>query len=138
MKSSKAFVRSTILGAALATALPLAALAQTAALPEEPTHGSTQVSKQESESDLAKLATVGKDQAIAAAIQHTPGEVVGSELGVENQFLVWEVKITDKGKTTELYVDAGNGEVLGMDREDEGSKGRGEDENEHEAEGERT
>ncbi len=132
MKSSKTFLRSTILG--IVTALPLAAFAQTAALPEEPTHGSIQVSKQESESNLAKLATVGKDQAIAAATQHTPGRVVGSELGVENQFLIWEVKIADKGKTTELYVDAGNGEVLGIDQENDSKDGQGEDENESELE----
>lgn len=139
MKLKNTQTRSTMLGAVLAlgATFPLFALAQTGAiLPQEPTHGSIQVGKNASESSLAKLATFGQAQAIEAATRHIPGKVTESELSVENQFLVWEVKsVADDGTSTELYIDAGNGEVLAMERDDEGKESNdNEDEGEEENE----
>jgi hypothetical protein len=129
MKLNKTPTRTLILGAALAlaAAAPMLALAQPAsALPDEPTHGSIAVNKQASESDLAKLATFGQTQAIDAATRHTPGKVTETELTVENKFLVWEVKlVANNGTVSELYIDAGNGEVLAMEQEDEDDESEG-------------
>ena len=127
MKLNKTPTRHLILGAALALASsgPLLAVAQSSStLPDEPTRSSITVNKHESAGNLAKLATFGQAQAIEAATLHTPGKVTETELTVENKFLVWEVKsVADNGTATELYIDAGNGEVLAMEQEDEGDEG---------------
>lgn len=132
MKLNKTPTRHLILGAALALAssAPLLAVAQSSStLPDEPTRGSITVNKHESAGNLAKLATFGQAQAIEAATRHTPGKVTETELTVENKFLVWEVKlVADNGIVNELYIDAGTGEVLALDQEDEADKGKhGED-----------
>jgi uncharacterized membrane protein YkoI len=63
---------------------------------------------------LAPLATVSQADAESAALTAVSGEIVKSELGVENGFLVWSVEVRDAaGASTEVAIDAGNGQVLG-------------------------
>jgi uncharacterized membrane protein YkoI len=128
MKSTKSGLRSVYLAAVLGltSVLPLMATAGSSTThDEQPTHGSIRVTQHMSESDLIKLATLSQAEASSAALAYGPGKVVETELTTENGFLVWEVKLlTEQGRETELYVDAGNGEVLAKeqeagDREDE-------------------
>lgn len=113
-----AFIVSALLG--LGSISALNAVANAAALSEEPTHGSVRVSDDQPDSRLVKLAKLSRAQAEDAALQHTPGKVIGTELEEENQFLVWQVEVLAKDATTkELTIDAGNGKVLAMEQGDE-------------------
>jgi len=81
----------------------------------------------------AKLVKVDRAAAEAAALDAVPGEVRETELENEGGFVVYEVEIVDgaprparsprrpAGGLREVVVDAGNGEVLGQEiEEDEG------------------
>ncbi len=95
-----------------------------------PTHGRIRVSDDQPDSHLLKLAKLSRAQAEDAALQHTPGKVIGTELAEENQFLVWQVEVLEKDATTkELTIDAGNGKVLAMEQGNEKHQyiGRGDD-----------
>lgn len=102
MNQNRAFFHSSILGAALALGLttPIFAATQSGvAFSEEPTHGSMQVSKNDEWNmvKLTKFAGMGPIQATEAAIDNTPG----TDLEVESEFLVWQVRsVTGKGITT--------------------------------------
>ncbi|MBA2491469.1 MAG: PepSY domain-containing protein [Gammaproteobacteria bacterium] len=112
-----AFALSALLGLGSITALNAAPQSATA-LSEEPTQGSIRVSKDEDQANLAKRAVLSAAQAEQAVAGKTPGKVIETEREVENRFLVWEVKsVADDGTTTELYVDAGNGEIVAMEQE---------------------
>ncbi len=121
MKLNKTRILPLAIGYALvvATAAPMLALAQPAsALPHEPTRGSIQVGLLQSDAEQVKLAKLDQAEAIKAAVGHTPGRVVQTELDDENGFLFWVVEtVADNGKHTELYVDAGNGEIVAMEQE---------------------
>jgi len=109
------FVLSAVLASGSISALNAAARSSTA-LPEEPAYGTIRVSNDQDESNLAKLAILSAGQ----AEQAVTGKVIETELEVEHEFLVWEVKsVANDGTTTELYVDAGNGEILAMEQEDD-------------------
>ncbi len=99
---------------------PLRAAPQAgAALPEEPTHSSIRVSDDESYSSMVKLAKLSKAQAQGAAIERSPGKIIETELEEEDGFLFWEVKMmANDGSKRELYIDAGNGEVVAIDQDD--------------------
>lgn len=122
MNLNKNSYRASILGVLLtfgASVSLLAAAPSSAALPEDPTHGSIRVGDDTPVSQLVKHAKLSQAQAEDAATQHIPGKVVGTELDEENQFLVWHVKVLAKdGTAKELAVDAGNGEVLAVEPED--------------------
>ena len=122
MNLNKTRTRPVILVAALLSAvvLPGLGLARAAAtMPEEPTSGSIQVSKDKGEYELAKLAKVSMVQAEQAATRQTHGKVIEIELENEDGFLVWEVKsIAQDGSVTEVYIDAGNEKVLAIEQED--------------------
>ena len=67
----------------------------------------------------AKLAKVDWAAAEAAALDTVPGEVRETELENENGFVVYEVEVAgDDGKLHEVVVDAGNGEVLAQETEE--------------------
>lgn len=109
---------SAALGLGSITALNAAD--RSAALSAEPAHGSISMRGDEPDSSLAQSAKLSQSQAEHAALQHTPGKVIGTELEEENNFLVWQVTVLAKdGTASELAVDAGNGEVLAMELEDE-------------------
>jgi hypothetical protein len=137
MNLNKTRTLSAVVGALLAfgAAGSLSGAAQAQPMfPEEPTRGSIRVSGNEDEGSLASRATLARAQAVQVATGVAPGKIIESELEVENQFLVWEVKsVSNAGQPTALYIDAGNGEVLAMEREDEDYKDKdGEDEEEAE------
>lgn len=59
------------------------------------------------------LATVSLQEAVQAALSKVPGKAVEAELGSEDGFLVYEIKvIADNNTTHKIYVDAGNQTLL--------------------------
>lgn len=73
---------------------------------------------------LEGLAKVDRATAEKAALQAVPGTAKDAELGDENGYVVWEVEIqASDGTLQEVKVDAGNGQVLAQESEnDEGSE----------------
>lgn|GEM_PF-4729775 len=68
---------------------------------------------QSNESDYAKMAKITYQQAISTALTQANGKVLKVELENENNFLVYGVEIVSaKGLTTDVKIDAGNGNVL--------------------------
>ncbi|WP_306321813.1 MULTISPECIES: PepSY domain-containing protein [unclassified Streptomyces] len=81
------------------------------------------VSDNQEEINEAKGAKVSAEDAIAAALKHTPGTAVGADLDSDNGRLVWEVDVIGAGnKWQHVDVDPGNGKVLGShtERDDDG------------------
>lgn len=75
----------------------------------------------------AKGAQVGAEDAIAAALKHTPGVAAGADLDSDDGRLVWEVDVIGSGTTWHhVEVDPGTGKVLGahVDRDDDGDAAR--------------
>jgi len=73
---------------------------------------------------LEGLAKIDQAAAEKAALDAVPGTVKDAELGNENGFVVWEVEVqASDGTLQEVKVDAGNGQVLAQEAEDdEGSE----------------
>lgn len=73
---------------------------------------------------LEGLAKVDRAAAERAALQAVPGTAKDAELGDENGYVVWEVEVqASDGTLKEVKVDAGNGQVLAQESEDdEGSE----------------
>ncbi|MYW67656.1 peptidase propeptide and YpeB domain protein [Streptomyces sp. SID8379] len=63
----------------------------------------------------AKGATIKAEDAIAAALRHTPGLAVGADLDSDDGRLVWDVDVIGSGNTAwhHVEVDPGTGKVLG-------------------------
>jgi uncharacterized membrane protein YkoI len=76
---------------------------------------------------LAKLTRIDRAAAEEATLSTVPGEVREVELENENGFVVYEVEVASQDSTLyEVILDAGNGEVLGMEvEEEEGLEGVG-------------
>ncbi|MBL8778283.1 MAG: PepSY domain-containing protein [Acidimicrobiales bacterium] len=93
-------------------------------------NGSIQSPEDESlsEADEAKalegLATIAASDAEHAALAANPGATVNSsELGNENGSVVYEVDLTDaSGADVEVKVDAGNGDILSQENDDDGNE----------------
>jgi uncharacterized membrane protein YkoI len=67
------------------------------------------------------LATIDQAAAEKAALDAVPGTVKEAELGDENGFVVWEVEVqASDGTFQEVKVDAGNGQILAQEAEDDG------------------
>ncbi len=88
------------------------------------------------EADFPALAKLTFDQAIQKAQTKVQGQVLKTDLGDENGFLVYEIELVTADKSiVDVKVDAGSGKIVAMeqdkgDREDNNS---GEQENgEHE------
>jgi hypothetical protein len=122
MNLIKAIRRTSILGTALVVGamLPMfSSIAAGARLPHDPTHGSIRVADDEPASKLTNLAKHSQAEAEKAAISKMPGKIIETELDEENGFLVWHVEVLAKdGTSSEVAVDAGNGEVLAIDPQD--------------------
>jgi uncharacterized membrane protein YkoI len=73
---------------------------------------------------LEGLAKIDQAAAERAALDAVPGTVKDVELGNENGFVVWEVEVqASDGTLQEVKVDAGNGQILAQEAEnDEGSE----------------
>ena len=77
--------------------------------------------KQKSESELAGLAKISLDEAIAKAIKEIPGKPLKAELETEHGNLVYQVEVVRaSGEIVEATIDAGNGKLLAQktDRKD--------------------
>ncbi len=70
---------------------------------------------------LASLAKIDLAQATAAALAQVPGTVLKTELDNEDGNLVYSVEIlTSAQEIKDVKVDAGNGQVLHVDADDNG------------------
>ncbi|MFI0237524.1 PepSY domain-containing protein [Streptomyces sp. NPDC016845] len=77
--------------------------------------------------DEARGAKVRAEDAIAAALKHTPGTATGADLDSDDGRLVWEVDIIGSGSTWhDIDVDPGTGKVLGShtEKDDDGDAAR--------------
>jgi uncharacterized membrane protein YkoI len=76
---------------------------------------------------LQSLARIDQTAAEQAALQEVPGTIKEAELGNENGYVVWEVEVAaNDGTLYEVKVDAGNGQVLHHEPEDEEGSEQGE------------
>jgi uncharacterized membrane protein YkoI len=93
------------------------------------------------EAGYAGMAKVSLDEAVKAALQSVPGNVLKVELEDENGYLVYGVEIAKADKQiADVKIDAGNGKLLKIDndRNDGDDREEAEDsENEHETGGKR-
>jgi uncharacterized membrane protein YkoI len=73
------------------------------------------------EASLQKLARIDQAAAEQAALKAVPGTVHETELETsDNSYVVYDIEVAgDDGKSHEVKVDAGNGEILHQDLEDE-------------------
>ncbi|WP_394430330.1 PepSY domain-containing protein [Streptomyces sp. SGAir0957] len=81
---------------------------------------------QENANDV-KGARIKAEDAIAAALKHTPGTATGADLDSDDGRLVWEVDIIGSGDTWhDVDVDPGTGKVLGAhsEKDDDGDAAR--------------
>lgn len=79
--------------------------------------------KQEQE-QLAKEATITKEEAISAALKEVAGKAGETELEDEDNTVVYGVEVTDdQGKKHDVKVDAKTGKVLKVEADDESEKG---------------
>ncbi len=72
---------------------------------------------------LQGLAEVDQARAEEAALGAVAGTVEEAELGNENGYVVWDVEVkAENGTLHEVVVDAGNGQILAQQADDEGSE----------------
>ncbi len=63
--------------------------------------------------EMAGAAKITLDQAVKAASEKVPGQVIEAELEKKHETTVWEVEIlTAERKIIEVHVDAGSGAVI--------------------------
>ncbi len=68
--------------------------------------------------DLPALAKITFETALAAALKAAPGAVIKAELEIEDGNLQYSFEIVGADKSvTEVEIDAGNGKVLGVDKD---------------------
>ncbi len=71
-----------------------------------------------SKKDYPGLAKISLQEAISTATKKFPGKAIEAELESEDGFLIYEVKVMSSDKaTTKVFVDAGNSNILGTERE---------------------
>jgi uncharacterized membrane protein YkoI len=109
--------KALLAAAALAFALHGAASAQHTGDDCGPLQGTISVS--DDAPDRAALARITEDQAREAALRAVAGTTVSeADLDEEDGYLVYEIDLVVGANEHEVYVDAGSGEVLCVDRED--------------------
>ena len=88
---------------------------------EEDTYKGSVSAPDQGGSSLQELAKVDQAAAERAALEAVPGTVHETELETsDNGYVVYNIEVTgDDGKSHEVKVDAGNGEVPHQDLEDE-------------------
>jgi uncharacterized membrane protein YkoI len=107
---------TVILAASLALSAP--AKEEKAAAP-----GSIRPAGHVKPSELPALAKISFDDAMKAALAAAPGSIIKAELEVEDGNLMYSFEIVGAHKAiTEVEIDAGNGKVLAMDKEDAGKE----------------
>jgi uncharacterized membrane protein YkoI len=82
--------------------------------------GSIRIEGKVNKADRPALAKISFSEALKDALAAAPGDVVVGELEVEDGNLQYSFEIvgSDK-KVTEVEIDAGNGKVLGMDKDND-------------------
>jgi uncharacterized membrane protein YkoI len=88
---------------------------------EEDTYRGSISAPGQDESSLQELAKTDQAAAEQAALEAVPGTVHETELETsDNGYVVYDIEIAgEDGKNHEVKVDAGNGEILHQDLEDE-------------------
>ncbi len=104
-------------GAALATSTP--ATNGGGDYPCEVRTASIKLPRGAKKGDLVRLAKVSKTQAEAVALAALPGEVVRAKLDDENGYLIWQVDVRQAQGVAEVKVDAGNGQVVAIDHDED-------------------
>ena len=90
--------------------------AQAQDTPEEPIKGSIQVSEGD---DFESLAKITFEEARTTALVEVPGATLSEgELDEEDGYLVYEFEFEQDGQEVEVVIDAGNGAVLQVEREE--------------------
>jgi len=92
---------------------------------------------QQEESTYPSMAQITLEQAKDAALSNVQGEVLKIELEEENGFLVYGVEVVGPNKTvTDVKIDAGNGDVLLVEKDtpdgDKDNNDEQDNNNEHE------
>lgn len=96
-----------------------------------------EVTDKQEQQQLAKEATITKDEAISAALKEVAGKAVDTELEDEDGTVVYGVEVTDEqGKKQDVKVDAKTGKVLKVEADDEEENEKGEKEEKEDKDGE--
>jgi uncharacterized membrane protein YkoI len=75
------------------------------------------------ESGFTDLAKISFDSAIKSAIAAVPGKVLNADLENENGYLVYSVEVVKSDhQIAEVWIDAGNGRVLKIEKEQKDSE----------------
>ena len=83
-----------------------------------------EVTDQQEQKQLAKEATITKEEATKAALKEVAGKAAKTELEDEDGKVVYGVEVTDdQGKKQDVKVDAKTGKVLKVEAADENEKG---------------
>jgi len=88
--------------------------------------GSITAPEDDTDQQLATLATISSDQAQAAALNDPTvagGTVTSVELDNENGNLVYSVEIVQGSTSNDVKVDAGNGNILFIDQDNDNEAG---------------
>jgi len=87
--------------------------------PTEVKTGSVKL-KDDSKQEIISQAKITSSEAAAIAKKALPGTVVKTKLDTEDDYLIWGVEVIDsKNQKTKLMIDAGNGHLLAVERDDE-------------------
>lgn len=94
-------------------------------------HNGTIKITNQAESNFPALAKLTLDQAIKNASVKVPGQVLRTDLGDENGFLIYDIEMVTADKSiVDVKVDAGSGEVLAMNKDQTDNEGNENGENE--------
>lgn len=101
--------------------LTVTALIVTASVAQEASTDRIQGTIQVSEGDdFESLAQISLEEAQAIALREIPaGTITERELDDEDGYLVYEIELLQDGQEFEVLVDAGNGSVLEVERDDD-------------------
>ncbi len=78
---------------------------------------SKEISDLEESSQLAYLAKITKEQAEAIALKSVSGVIKGSQLENDNGDVVYTIDIINGSVETEVRIDAGNGNILNIEKD---------------------
>ncbi|MCK6208312.1 PepSY domain-containing protein [Bacillus infantis] len=111
---------AAIIGGGIAgTALNTSVFAASA----DTSNSKVEVTDEQEQQQLAKEATITKEEAISAALEEVAGKAAKTELEDEDGTVVYGVEVTDdQGKNQDVKVDAKTGKVLKVEADDENEK----------------
>ena len=114
----KKYIRLLLATASLAAVVTASAVSAAAKEEKPSAPGSIRPAGKVAPENLPALAKISFSDALKAALAAVPGSVIKAELEVEDGSLQYSFEIVgaDK-KVTEVEIDAGNGKVLGIDKD---------------------